>query len=719
MIYFAVNTTTRPSIWTTSRSTAEESYTRSQWLAVVMEAISARHNHIGPRARRSCLRCRERKIKCNRELPCSNCVENSVTTSCSYPPGRGRAPKIPRKVINERLGDRLSRLEGLLRRVEDSKGSRTGSEPDRVDALDHCEPATSPSSVAAADSPRLFTNERGSYYVSNGLWASLSSEVVELREMLDASSSGEENHISDAAERDVASSNATIFGLRSSSQQPIAFRPHISQCGAIFCAFVDNVAPLIRLFHMPSLTHKFWTAVVSSGADTSVDRENEALIFAICYAAVVSLDTEACVASLGSPRHALLEQFRYGTEQAMARADLLNTQSVLLLQAVTLFLFALRNQDDSRTVSSLTALVVHLAQSIGLHRDGAAFDLSPLDIELRRRLWWYICLLDNRSSEYYARESSLRENQVPFDTKIPLLINDADLAAGMTTAPPQRTGPCDMTFCVIRCEATSALRRVNNSGLDLVQRKDILATLQSDLEERFLRHCDNEHPFQLFISIVTRLIIARCGLILLHHEDPGEREAGNELTKIPQATRGQIRDARFAQAIEVLGLSVQLLTRKELARWQWHSRTQIQWYAAALILSEICRRPPSSQCEQAWERVSLVYDHCSGITRKGTLWKPLQRLMARAYFVRSHQRQQQDNMVAAGQHESVQLNAGSEPAMLAPAYMDAVAATWQQQQAQPGMMGLDLGEPMPSWSHTEDASLFDSELFDGIIPTIL
>lgn len=165
--------------------------------------------------------------------------------------------------------------------------------------------------------------------------------------------------------------NAVIMGFRSLAHSLRDYHPSISQSVALFEIFQTNVAPVVKIFHMPTLTTLFWNAVAS--LDT-LDCNTEALLFAIYYAAITStIDQTQC--PLGLTRPQALCTCRSAVEQALACADLLNTQNMVLLQAAALFLCALRNEDDSRTLCSLTALIVHIAQAMGLYRDGVAFGL--------------------------------------------------------------------------------------------------------------------------------------------------------------------------------------------------------------------------------------------------------------------------------------------------------------------------------------------------------
>lgn len=65
---------------------------------------------------RSCVTCRRRKVKCDKQVPCSNCTKAQI--QCVFP-APGRAPRRPRqgKAVSEReteLLKRLRRLEGVV-----------------------------------------------------------------------------------------------------------------------------------------------------------------------------------------------------------------------------------------------------------------------------------------------------------------------------------------------------------------------------------------------------------------------------------------------------------------------------------------------------------------------------------------------------------------------------------------------------------------------------
>lgn len=92
-------------------------------------------------------------------------------------------------------------------------------------------------------------------------------------------------------------------------------------------------------------------------------------------------------------------------------------------------------------------------------------------------------------------------------------------------------------------------------------------------------------------------------------------------------------------SVEVLEYSNLLLAHQDLIKWSWYSKTYIQWHAVALVLSELCSRPPSPEWKRAWNCVSRVYGRwkVNGNEKKGAIWRPIRRLMARARYMHEMQ----------------------------------------------------------------------------------
>jgi hypothetical protein len=90
----------------------------------------------------------------------------------------------------------------------------------------------------------------------------------------------------------------------------------------------------------------------------------------------------------------LAVKFRLGFERALAKADFLDSPNLTLVQALTLFLLLARRHDSPRFVWMMTGLLIRMANYLGLHRDGSNFGhVTPYETEIRRRVWWLICML--------------------------------------------------------------------------------------------------------------------------------------------------------------------------------------------------------------------------------------------------------------------------------------------------------------------------------------
>ncbi|KAL4808023.1 hypothetical protein BDV18DRAFT_167835 [Aspergillus unguis] len=576
-----------------------------------------------PKPLRTCMLCRQRKIKCDRQQPCANCAR--VDARCTYPAGPGRASKRPRKAVETRLLAQLARLESVVKRME--AGGQQGQEPGQTFRNEAFNPSDSSAEIEKGIG-RLVVDEHQSCYVSSAPWTQLGDEIEELRDLLHQPADDEET-VQAPKSADMGA-DAVLFGFRAQAHSLEAYHPPLHQAVALFNVFKANVSPLVRVFHLPSLEQIFWDAIASMDV---LDKNVEALLFAIYYSAVTSLDADECLRIVGQPKSKTLEIYRFGVEQSLARAGLLNTQNLILLQATVLFLTALRNEDDSRTVWSLTALVYHIAQAMGLHRDGEAFGLRPLETELRRRLWWHICLLDNRSTDYHGSEPIVHEEI--FDTKVPLNINDGDISAEMIHPPPEREGATEMTFCLIRCEAMWAVWKVgymaprnkaqSGNGQESAAREALAEDLERRLQDKYLKYCDPAVPILRACMAVAKIITMRMWMYILSARSKTERS---------------IRDRLFKESVEVLKLSTALLKAEDIRGWAWHSRTHAQWYSVAFILAELCWRPASQECDDAWEAASTVHDMWNdlGGEKRGNLWRPIQRLMARARYVREMQK---------------------------------------------------------------------------------
>jgi len=461
-----------------------------------------------------------------------------------------------------------------------------------------------------------------------------------LKGILNESSDEEEDYPSPDTSEFASSHQSFIFGYRSTNVDMLSLHPSPEKFERLWAIYKENVDPLVKVLHVPTIEP---TVLAAKNRLDKIHKGLEALLFAVYYAAATSLLAEECREQLGEEKDELIQRYRFGVEQALARANFLSSDELIVLSAFVIFLICLRRNDDARVIWTLTGLVVRMAQTLGIHRDGTHFNLSPFDTELRRRLWWQVCILDARASEDHGCDPTITEHS--FDAQMPLNVNDADLDPLMKEFPASRVGCTEMTFGLIRFEVTSTLRRLQYTPPGPNKCKGVFcaATMQKKeqwitechqrLEERYLQRTDLSVPLFWVIATVSRLIMSKMWLLIYH---PFQRLDGG--ATLPQETK----DKLFLTSLENIEYSILLETEARTRKWGWLFRTYVQWHAIAFLLTELCTRTKGDLVDRAWRAIEAMMLNRLGTSSsdestwvKGHLWRPLRKLMARARAARA------------------------------------------------------------------------------------
>ncbi|KGO62951.1 Transcription factor, fungi [Penicillium expansum] len=479
-----------------------------------------------------------------------------------------------------------------------------------------------------------------SRYVNHRVLTDLGDQIKELRDAFKAPSSptpsSEEEYPSSPGSTAAYSETHSpfIFGYRSSVSSLHEYRPSPTLSQLLLNVFEENIAPIIMIIHKPALR----SLIQASWENPEeLDRSSEALIFSVYFAAVSSMTPEECLIQLGEDHAIVVKRYRFAVEQALARAGFFHTHKLLVLQAAVLFLTCACNPEDTQFVWTMIAVVTRLGLGLGLHRDGTHFGLSPYETEMRRRVWWYIYLLDVQTCELEATSPQIREGD--YDTRLPLNINDNDLSPHSVETPPERIGFTQMTLTLVRCEILISRRKSMQmtcpgpNGPNILFKNRNLAIEKSKrlLEERYLQFCDLSIPIHWVVATIARVALAR--LWLVSHFSLLTAQ-GFEANNWPERC-----EVLILTAIEVLEFVYLLETNVNTAKWSWLFQGYVQWQAFAFVLSELCVRPGSSFSDRAWTAVDRVWERWNKIrTHKDWLiMRPLERLMKRASATRTRQ----------------------------------------------------------------------------------
>ncbi|KAJ5354635.1 fungal-specific transcription factor domain-containing protein [Penicillium brevicompactum] len=591
-------------------------------------------------ALRSCHRCNQKKIRCNKAQPCNNCTKSD--TECLFP-GPGRAPRRKKRPLKAELVSRLKGLENHIQSLTQKRGDVTVQ-----DALGtHLQetPAAEQSFDNNDQRGQLLVKGDSSQYVTHEVLIGLEHQIGELKELVEAPENESTAFMDGIEEQGVHNGSSFLFGYSSMADSLEAFHPSVPQSQTLWATYEQNVSPVVMIFHKPSLlrlVHKVATN------NAYVDRPSEAVVFAVYFAAVNSMKPEQCKRELGRDHISTLQHYRFATEQALARAGFLQSRNQTVLQAAVLFFTCLRRPGDAHFVWTITAALCRLAQGMGLHRDGTKFGLTPFELEMRRRLWWSVYLLDSQSSELHAIDTQIAEGS--YDTQFPLNINDADLSAESTQTPEPHSGFTDMSFCLVRIEMIVSHRRSTLGAPGCERNEKVsakatgsigpnareerlrdLATIHNRLRDRYLQFCDMSEPTQWVTATVIRLALTRSWMIahLVSGETPGQDPLTEIQTDDPQ------RDQIFSTAIEVIEFAYLLETDPRTTKWSWFFEAYPQWHAVTIVLSELCVRPQAAETDRAWAVVDKAISRWTerGLQKGGITLEIIYQLMSRAAVV--------------------------------------------------------------------------------------
>jgi hypothetical protein len=116
--------------------------------------------------------------------------------------------------------------------------------------------------------------------------------------------------------------------LTGAHPQPV----HIFQ---LWQTFLNNVNPLITMFHAPTIQQLILDAAANLNA---VSRPVEALMFSIYLLAVTSLENPACETMFGESRVSLVRKYSRATHQALVNSKFLKSLNLYTLQAYVYYL---------------------------------------------------------------------------------------------------------------------------------------------------------------------------------------------------------------------------------------------------------------------------------------------------------------------------------------------------------------------------------------------
>jgi len=377
----------------------------------------------------------------------------------------------------------------------------------------------------------------------------------------------------------------------------------------------------------------------------------------------------------------LVARYRLGSEQALEQADFLNNPDIIVLQALTIYLGVLQHTGETRSAWFLAGVLVRVAVSIKLHRDSSHFaNITPFEIEMRRRLWWQICFIDSQSEDVQVSEYKLSEGM--FDTEIPANTDDANLDPGMSNRPVVAERWTDMTVFLIRCEVWKLSRRLQsvtaaNYALpsDIDEKLELFQQSQARIEDTYLKHLSPNQPLHSFVATIARLFLTKVDLILhTKQHSAGATE--------PQPADTSQSDKVFMSSLSIIEYTYALQNEPGWSGWSWQIQgRQPPWHALRVVLGQLCTRHWEPICERAWSSAKGSFDSLPEAARRDPRHQQLLVLASAVQRNRADELHHQTSVVSADAH--VDLTSGATLTLSAPlAEVDisGTVSTWTPQE---------------------------------------
>ncbi|KAH7378799.1 hypothetical protein BKA66DRAFT_513203 [Pyrenochaeta sp. MPI-SDFR-AT-0127] len=639
-------------------------------------------HHPQPRVRRrnrlitSCLECRRRKLKCDKGHPCANCIK--MSRQCVFiASGLDTDAQARLAEVKEKMGILERSLEDdvVWRTSADSTiGSNYAKLPGQEDLYSDHEEDDDTKSLELSK----LAIEDATYYEGDGddndevvdlgiamgkvrlterigglVRPRFSEELALALKELPKSEHLDLNLVSErdprswlAPSRDyVAPSSSFFFAPGVERTSLMTHLPSKVLVDKLIAHYWNAVHVIARTVHRPSFErqyHKFWTNI-NAGIEPRISFQ--AVVFAALLSSIVSMAESRVLIEFGVDKQSLVNNFREGTEAALARANFLRTTKLETLQAFVMYLIPLCRNEVSRAHSALTGSLIRLAECMGLHREPTTYSTSPVEIHVRRLVWHQICFLDLRTCEATGPRPQIRPDD--YDTRFPLNIDDIDLdraenGDSSVDVRKDRTYFTDMTITRMRFECYEMhrflwnerpkLERKRANGEREVTMTSLLTRIQSfkaAMEKTYVPMLKKTVPLHALASEIYGIISDRLYIVLL------QKYISSDRVKMPD----RLRQVTMSASVMILEHSMTIEQQPALSTWSWYVGALHQYHVALLLLSELYAGPREPAFEQrVWTCLDFAFDLPSGTPSLEKIRMVLQDLVGKTQVYASMKR---------------------------------------------------------------------------------
>jgi transcriptional regulatory protein GAL4 len=149
--------------------------------------------------------------------------------------------------------------------------------------------------------------------------------------------------------------------------------------------------------------------------------------------------------------HERLDLTLFARAREVLSFKFLEMGNLTLVQALALISNYQQKRDKPNSGYNYLGLAVRMAMGLGLHKEFQGWSISPLNMEIRRRVWWALCVFDVGATITFSRPLVWPFEGV--EVRLPMNVHDRDLTAG-SRAYPTREAEDITPYTAVRAQAS-------------------------------------------------------------------------------------------------------------------------------------------------------------------------------------------------------------------------------------------------------------------------
>jgi hypothetical protein len=136
-------------------------------------------------------------------------------------------------------------------------------------------------------------------------------------------------------------SSGFFFGSSGPGASLIDFLPSRLAADRLIQQYFECVHPICQLVHRPTFEKEYDTFWDEVSLGIEPPSSVQTIVFAAMFSGVVSMEEPIIIRDFGVAKASLIDNFKLGTETALARANFLRTTKIEVLQSFVMYLVSI------------------------------------------------------------------------------------------------------------------------------------------------------------------------------------------------------------------------------------------------------------------------------------------------------------------------------------------------------------------------------------------